>query len=288
MTHIDWRTLTQAELDSAYDQSQHAPNMLEVQALTTQLSARARALVPVPEHVTYGPTTEQTLDWYGHDLPNAPLIFFVHGGAWKSGRAQDYALCVHWLRQLGVQLVVPDFVEVTRCGGRLQTLAEQVHQALFYTCRHALSMGADPGRVYVVGHSSGAHLSACMPGRSWLSLGIEHSPIKGLLCCSGMYDLEPVSRSSRRNYVNFSDDVVHDLSPIRHLDTFTMPVRLLCGTLESPEFKRQMDHFGQALHGQGAQVEVSWGQDLNHFEILQTLSEPEGLMGLAVQRLLNR
>lgn len=285
-----WRDLTQDQLDWAYDQTQHAPNMVEVMARCAARSAEARAYVHAQgtqvQHMAYGPTPIEALDWYPSPNANAPLVFFIHGGAWRRGQAQDYAMAVAWLLKRGAHVVIPDFAAVTDVEGRLMTLAEQLQRALAFTAQHAEAMGADPERIYVVGHSSGAHLAACLATHNWAQEGLAHTPIHGLLCCSGMYDLEPVRLSARSQYVAFTDENVYALSPQRHLRKFTMPVMLLCGDKESPEFKRQARDFAKDLSGQEVELTFRWGTGLNHFEILETFAQADGLMAQALQELM--
>lgn len=290
MTHTVWRDLTQAQLDWAYDQTQHANNMAEVMAESAALSAKARASFQEQgidiSRLQYGPAVVEALDWYPSTKPNAPLVFFVHGGAWRRGMAQDYAMAATWLNLLGVHLVVPDFSAVTNVQGNLMTLFDQLKRALSFTVKKAPSMGANAQCIYVVGHSSGAHLAACLGAYNWLKEeGTQ--PIHSLLCCSGMYELEPVSLSARSQYVNFNSETLQTLSPQRHLQQFDMPVALLCGDQESPEFKRQAQEFAQNLSDRKVNMRFYWGQGLNHFEMLKSFGSPDGVMSKALLELMH-
>ncbi len=103
--------------------------------------------------------------------------------------------------------------------------------------------------------------------------------IKGGLLCSGMYDLEPVSLLDRREYVRFDRETVEDLSPQRHLDYLAAPIIVTYGTLESPEFQRQSRDFSTAVNKQGKDVNLIAAENYNHFEIIETLANPYGLLG---------
>jgi arylformamidase len=282
--------LTQAQLDWAYDQTQHATNMTEVMAECAARSAQARAQVQATgtqvQRLVYGPSDVEKLDWYASPRPNAPLVFFVHGGAWRRGQAQDYAMAAAWLHALGAHLVVPDFSAVTEVQGNLLTLFDQLQRALTFTAQTAPNLGANPQRFYVVGHSSGAHLAACLGAYDWQRQGMAASPVHALVCCSGMYELEPVSLSARSQYVRFHPKTLEDLSPQRHLQQLKMPIALLCGEQESPEFKRQALEFSQSLLEKHADMQFSWGQGLNHFEMLQSFASPDGVMSKALLALM--
>jgi arylformamidase len=97
-----------------------------------------------------------------------------------------------------------------------------------------------------------------------------------------MYDLEPVRLSKRSVYVNFTDAMEHELSAIRHIDKVNTPLIVSYGTYESPEFQRQTRDFAAAVKAAGKPVELLVGDGYNHFEMLETLANPYGLLGRAV------
>jgi arylformamidase len=210
----------------------------------------------------------------------------IHGGAWRSGEAKDYALgATAWLAR-GAHWVVPDFSAVLDCDGDLGVMLEELKLAFALVQAMAPAMGVDIQNIHVCGHSSGAHLAACLAvATANPDTGGRH-PIASLLCCSGLYDLEPVRHSARSAYLALSDEAVLDLSPIRHLQAFTMPVHLLCGTLELPEFMRQSHEFAQKLAISKAPVHLSWAEGLNHFEVLESMVHPNGPMHKALMGIL--
>jgi len=71
------------------------------------------------------------------------------------------------------------------------------------------------------------------------------------------------------------------LSPQRHLDQLTAPVIVAYGTLETPEFQRQSRDFAAAVQAGGKPVQLLVGEEYNHFEIIETLANPHGLLGRA-------
>ena len=94
-----------------------------------------------------------------------------------------------------------------------------------------------------------------------------------------MFDLYPVSLSSRREYVAFNNAMVEALSPLRHIDKLNAPVILTYGTAESPEFQRQSREFADAIVKAGKTVQLLVGEGYNHFEVIETMSNPFGFLG---------
>jgi arylformamidase len=149
--------------------------------------------------------------------------------------------------------------------------------------RNAKSFGGDPERIYISGHSSGAHLAGVALITDWKKdFGLPADTVKGGLCCSGMFDLKPVRLSARSSYVKFTDEIEDAMSAQRHLDRLNTPVVLAHGTFETPEFQRQSRDFAQAAKAAGKPVQLLVAQGYNHFEIIETLASPYGLLGRAV------
>ena len=283
-----WLDMDQAELDAAYDQSVYAPNLRQIIQRYVTNSEGVRARLGAPQRHAYGATPIEGLDIYTTKRPNAPINIFIHGGAWRVGLAKEYAFAAELFVHAGAHLVLPDHVWVQDAGGNLIRLAEQVRRAVAWVYRNAHSFGGNPNRIYVSGHSSGAHLAGVVLTTDWpKDFNLPADIIKGGLCCSGMFDLKPVRLSARSRYVKFTDETEQALSSQRHLDKLHAPVIVAYGTLETPEFQRQSRDFAAAVKAAGKRVELLVGEGYNHFEILETLASPYGLLGRAVLQQMN-
>jgi arylformamidase len=278
-----WLDMDQQELDAAYDQSKYAPNQALVQERRLAASERARAALGEPLRLAYGPSEIERLDVYRTSQANAPVNVFIHGGAWRNGRAADFAYLAEVFVHAGAHSVILDFTNIDAAGGNLMTMAQQVRSAVAFVYRNAASFGGDPQRLYVSGHSSGGHLAGTVVAADWRKdFGLPGQVLKGALLCSGMYDLKPVRLSARSRYVKFTDEAEAELSALRHLDRIACPLLVGYGTCETPEFQRQARDFAAAVKAAGKPVQLLVGQAYNHFEMLETLASPYGLLGRAV------
>jgi arylformamidase len=278
-----WLDLDQAELDAAYDQSAYAPNREQVLARNATNSDGVRARLGPPRRYAYGPTPIEGLDVYLTNRPSAPINVFIHGGAWRSGAAKNYASPAELFVNAGAHFVVLDFAAVQDVGGSLMPMADQVRRAVAWVYRNADAFGGDRDRLYVAGTSSGAHLAAVVLTTDWpRDFDLPADIVKGGLCGSGMFDLEPVRLSARSRYVKFTDEIEEALSPQRHLDKLHAPVIVGYGTFETPEFQRQSRDFAAAVEAAGKPVQLIVGEGYNHFEMYETLANPYGVLGRAV------
>jgi len=282
-----WLDMDQKELDDAYDQSVYAPNQ-QLVAGRRRLASEALLKRIAPERAAYGPSEDEQLDIYKTHRPNAPINIYVHGGAWRNGQAKEFAFPAEMFINAGANFVVLDFVQVQHTGGNLMPMVQQVRSAVAWVCKNAARIGGDAERIYITGHSSGAHLSGCTLVTDWeKDFGVPANLIKGGLLISGMYDLKPVRLSKRSEYVKFTDEVEQALSSQRHLDKLNAPIIVAYGTQETPEFQRQNREFAAAVKAAGKPVELIVGDGLNHFEIQETLGNPYGLAGRAALKLMN-
>ena len=274
----------QAALDRAYDQTAWAPNMQEVLQRRAGASAAVRARL-APRSFAYGATEVERLDVYPTTRPSAPIMVFLHGGAWRGGDARAQAYAAETFTQAGAHWVVPEFATVMDVG--LDGMVAQVRRAVAWVAQHAASFAGDPGRIYVGGHSSGGHLAANVLVTDWVGeFGLPPDIVKGGLCVSGMYDLRAVRLSARSSYVKFDDRIEHELSPQRHLDRLSAPVVVAYGEHDSPEFQRQAREFAGALQRVDRLRGLLVGAGLNHFEMPETLARAGGLLGRAVLELM--
>jgi arylformamidase len=277
-----WLDLDQAELDAAYDQTVWAPNREELLKRYAERSEAVRARLGAPRRYAYGPSPVEGLDVYPTSRAGAPINIFIHGGAWRAGLARNYAFAAELFVRAGAHFVVPDFASVQDVDGSLLPMADQVRAAVVWVYRNAHRFGGDPERLYVSGHSSGAHLAGVALTTDWRRFDLPPDLVKGGLCSSGMYDLAPVRLSARSAYVKFTDEMVDALSPLRHLDRLIAPVVVGYGTRESPEFQRQAREFVAAVAAAGKPVRLVVGEGFNHFEMIETLGAPAGILGRAV------
>ncbi len=279
---IVWLNMDQQELDDAYDQAAYAPNREQLGKRRLANSAAARLRLGQPLRFAYGPTAIEGLDVYRAEKPNAPVAIFVHGGAWRNGQASEFTYLAEPFVHAGAHFVVLDFSNVDNAGGSLFPMVEQVRRAVGWIYRNADKFGGDRNRLHLVSHSSGSHLSGCTVTHDWARDGLPLDVLKGATLSSGMYDLKPVRLSKRSKYVTFTDEMEEELSAIRHLDRLHTPLVLSHGTYETPEFQRQTREFAAAVKAAGKPVELLVGEGYNHFEMLETLANPYGLLGRAV------
>lgn len=283
-----WLDMDQAELDDAYTNRVYAPNIDRIAEQIELRNIEAKARLRLPMVFPYGTGPMETLTVYRADRADAPVMVYLHGGTWRFGTADQYAYLAEAFVHRGASMALVDFNGVEEAENGLSTLARQVRDAVAWVYRNAQRFGGDPERIFVSGHSSGGHLAGLALTTNWPeSYGLPDTIVKGGMCASGMYDLDPVRLSWRGAYLNLTDDMVEALSPERHVGNLRAPLIVAYGTYETPEFRRQGEDFAAAAEAAGKPVQLIAGRGYNHFEIRDTLANPFGLLGHAALTQMN-
>jgi arylformamidase len=276
-----WLDMDQQELDDAYDQNVYASNRDFIRARRIANNKIALARIGAPDRVSYGPAEIEKADIYKTRTPNAPIMIYIHGGAWKGGTSSQVAYMSEVFINAGVHFIPVDFNNVLELDGSIVPMVDQVRRAVGWVYKNAKSFGGDPDRIYITGHSSGGHLGSCVAITEWEKMGLPRDIVKGFLLGSGMYDLKAPRLSKRSKYVKFTDEMEHELSAMRHIDKIHTPIIITYGSLETPEFQRQGRDFHAALVAAGKQAKLYVGEAYNHYETQETMQSPFGFMGYA-------
>jgi len=134
-----------------------------------------------------------------------PLLVYIHGGAWVSGDKRQYAdLGEAWARR-GVMVAIVNYRLSGEGGVRHPTHAQDAAAALSWLRKHAGELGFDKGRIFVAGHSAGAHIAALLAyDPSLLSaVGERADMIRGFIGLEGIYDLPELVRRFPSYRVDF-------------------------------------------------------------------------------------
>ena len=226
----------------------------------------------------YGDTPNSAIDFFraaGQD--RAPLFVFIHGGYWRALDRRIFSVLARpWLDR-GVHVALPgyDLAPATT----VRSIAGQVRCAVAHLISDADSLGVDPRRVVVSGHSAGAHLGA---------LALDAAPdwsAAGFLGVSGLYDLEPLLATSVNLDVRLDAAEARALSPSRRTAHRAPRYRLAAGGAETDGFRRQSRDYAAALRAQGCDAESIEVAARTHFDVLDDLADPNGPLFLSAHAL---
>ena len=199
---------------------------------------------------------------------NFPTLVFVHGGGYQRGdRSVGHNLGVVLAHHgAAVASISYRLFPQVRHPGHIQDVARAVAWA-----RLAMpAFGGDPRRIFVGGHSAGAHLAALLgtDGSYLAAEGLERRDLAGVLAISGGYRINPIRKDV------FGDDAaMAKASPFAHLTGHHPPFLLLVGSLEKPERHQLTEEFRTALSAVGTTVTSAVIPDRDHQGLLDHVGE---------------
>ena len=183
----------------------------------------------------------------------APVLIFIHGGSWKSGKKELYYYLGKRFARKGVVAVVIDYP--LSPAAQYNEMAHSAARAVQWTQENIADYGGDPDRIFVSGHSAGGHLAALITVRDsyFDTLGIAN-PIRGavLIDAAGldMYGYLCERAPEERKYqTTFTKDPVNwkEASPLYHLRPNLPPFLIYRGGKTYPSIIKSNDKFAEAL-----------------------------------------
>ncbi len=267
------KPLTPAELDRQYNARAAIPEHPEILARWAARSALARQARHCEPDYYYGATPAETLDFFPRRKTGAPLLVFIHGGWWRSLDKRDFSFLAPAFVDAGAAVALINYSLAPKA--RLEDIVRQALRACAWCWRNAHSLGADPERIHVAGHSAGAHLAAMMLAADWPAWAPDLPPqlLRGGLAISGVFDLEPIARAPfLKKDLRLDRAGARRASPVRYRPPHSVPLYTAVGGLESAEFHRQTRLIREAWPHCAAGHLTLDGH--NHFTVLDALGTP--------------
>ena len=158
----------------------------------------------------------------------APVIIFFYGGAWQSGYKDLYRYVAKALARRGYVAVVPDYRIYPEVS--YPDFLDDGAFVVRWVKGNIARFGGDPDKLFLKGHSAGAHIAAMLSidGR-WLGkvgLNPRHD-IAGLIGLAGPYDLMPLRDEKLK--VIFGGTDRPETQPIFHVSPGAPPALLMTG-----------------------------------------------------------
>ena len=269
-----WLDYDQEALDSQYNQRALVPDADDYIAVDVAESKRVREKLECRIDVAYGPGEDETLDLFPARAPGSPVAVYMHGGAWTRSDKANESFMAEAFVEAGAAFVAANFGLCPKVT--LDEMIRQARAAVAWSHANARDLNADPGRLYIAGHSSGGHVGGMMAVTDWPAAhGLPRDLVKGALLCSGMYDLAPVRLSARNDYLHLDEAAEDRNSAIRRIPPDGCPLVIGYGGGEQKEFRRQSKAFAAAWRDAGLTVREFDMPGVNHFELRRHFNDPE-------------
>lgn len=226
-------------------------------------------------NLDYGREPRQQLDVYMPERVQpggAPVIVFWHGGGWTDGDKDLYRFVGAALAEAGFVAVLPNYRLYPQ--SKFPAFVEDGALALRWVRENAARHGGDPGRLFVAGHSAGAHEAALLAyDPRWLAaVGGDPGWIRGVIALSGPHALEADTADLRPIFAPPFGPA--DWKPVAHASARSPPTLLLHGASDDIVDIRHSEALASALRAAGADVTLRRYEHRNHADTVASLSIP--------------
>ena len=230
--------------------------------------------VTVNRDLVYAPGARGRLDVYRPKVATsrAPLAVFIYGGSWQSGEKALYRFVGASLASRGIVTVIPDYRVYPEVV--YPEFLKDNARAVAFAKRHAAEWGADPDRLYLIGHSAGAYDVAMLAlDTRWLALeGLDAKrDIRGVVGLAGPYDFLPL-RDPKLKTIFGPEDRLIDTQPISHVDGAAPPMRLLAGEKDTVVDPGNATRLASAIHARGGVVSTRLYPGRAHVSLLTSMA----------------
>jgi acetyl esterase/lipase len=199
------------------------------------------------------------------------VVVFFYGGAWRSGNKEMYRYVARALARRGYVAVVPDYrIYPEVC---YPDFIEDGARVVRWVKDNISRFGGDPEKVFLKGHSAGAHIAAMLAiDPRWLQqVGLEPGrDIAGLIGIAGPYDFLPLRDEILQ--VIFGGADRPETQPIFHVSPGAPPALLMTGSDDHVVEPGNSTRLAARLRAAGNVATVRTYERVGHFIIIAALA----------------
>ena len=241
--------------------------------------AALNALVPddgysVRTDIAYGSLPRQKLDIYRLEALEAPapVVVWLYGGNWRTGERGGYRFVGEALTRHGYVVVVPDYRLYPQA--RFPAFVEDAAAAVRWAYDNVAAHGGDPRRIFLMGHSAGAHIAAllALDKRYLAAAGVPFEAVRGTVGLAGPYAFDPARYEKTRPV--FAGTAAAAMQPTAFVDGTEGPMLLLHGAEDETVYLDNSDKLATRIRAAGGTVRQITYPDLGHIGILIALATP--------------
>lgn len=212
----------------------------------------------------------------GNVKGNLPVVIFIHGGAWHIGdKSNDGPSNV-------ARTLADNGVICANINYRLSpSVKHPIHvkdaaRAIKWVYENIGSYGGDPNKLFVSGHSAGAHLAALVTlDTKYLEAeSVPFSNIRGAIPISGPFDLTRENANFKKFCKldgAFGSDagVLNDASPLSHIRSDAPPFLCFAAQFDSEPVRDDAEKLVAELKTAGVDAKAMIVKWRNHMTILR-------------------
>jgi arylformamidase len=257
-----------ASIDAEYDPERRVGSRQPFVDWYVRESTLARKRLECRLDVRYGPTPAETLDLFPSSEPGSPVLLYIHGGYWRALSSKEFSFVANGLVPHGITVAVMDYALCPKVT--IADITRQSHAAVAWLAENARSVSADPGRLYVAGHSAGGQQVGMLLSGDGDSGAAN---VSGGITLSGLFDLRPLRHSWLQPTLQLTESACEEQSPLLHIPRRAPPLLVSVGGEESDAFIGQSQSYHAAWRAAGLAGRYYLQPGTNHYTAIYGLAD---------------
>jgi acetyl esterase/lipase len=228
--------------------------------------------------IAFGEDERQKLDVYSPSgtakgRESHPVLVFFHGGSWRDGERGGYAFLGRTFAAKGFVTVIADYRKIPK--HRFPTFVEDAADAIAWSAKNAAQYKGDPARIFVMGHSAGAHIAMmAVLDPQWLARnGLNSGIIKGVVGLAGPYDFLPFDGPASKEALGHWPRPA-ETQPISYVRADAPPLLLLTGDIDDTVKPRNSTALAAAMTDVDGVASVKTYAGVDHYGIIMAVARP--------------
>lgn len=255
-----------------YVNGQMREHFADLFARFEQRNAQALQIPGWQLNLTYGPHAREVMDWLPAGQVAMGTVVYFHAGYWQSRDKSQFRFLAPGFHALGWDVALVNYPLCPDVG--VADIVASARRGLRHAREHQRQQGRT-GPVVLCGHSAGAHLA--------VELALDPAPtstdaLAGIVAISGVFDLRPLVHTSLNERLRLDEASARACSPVQRGRAGAAPALFVVGETETPAFHAQSQGMAQQWQRQGNTVQMHTAPGADHFSVLDTITQAQGLV----------
>jgi acetyl esterase/lipase len=223
--------------------------------------------------IIFDPSAQLALDVYQpENAVHAPVVVFFYGGTWKDGERAWYRFVGEALASRGLVVIIPDYRKYPRV--KFPQFVDDAARAVRWTYDHAGEFNGDSHKLFLMGHSAGAHIAALLAtdARYLAAEKLSLRDLSGFIGLAGPYDFAPTQDPELTPIFGATAPEQELAQPVNFVRSDGPPMLLLHGESDntvSPENSKELAEKARTL---GESEQLVLYPRIGHIKLLISLA----------------
>jgi acetyl esterase/lipase len=229
--------------------------------------------VELRQGIVFDDTSRLALDVYRPgNAVHAPVVVFFYGGTWKDGERAWYRFVGEALAGCGLVVIIPDYRKYPQV--KFPQFVDDAARAVRWAYDHAGEFNGDSHKLFLMGHSAGAHIAALLATdvRYLAEVNLRPHDLSGFIGLAGPYDFAPTQDPDLTPIFGDTDAEQELAQPVNFVRGDGPPMLLLHGESDTTVAVANSKKLAEKARSLGESEQLVLYPRIGHIRLLLSLS----------------